>query len=377
MPPIPEKPASIAVGLPVSQLDTPALLLDLDSMERNLHTMADFLSAHGLRHRPHVKLYRAIPQLARHQVQAGAIGLTCAKLSEAEVLVRTGFPDILIANQVVGAQKINRLAELARSCDIKVAVDSLENVAALSQGACAHGVTIGILVEVNIGQNRCGVAPFEPALALAQAVVASPGLQFRGIMGYDGHCTFKVTEEERGPLSLKAHKLLVDTRHYIAAAGIPVEIVSGSGSLTYRYAAQVPGMTEVQSGTYLLMDTAYQSHGIHEFECTLSVLSTVISRPAYPGANGLALIDTGKKSMSALLGMPEMKEPAAARVIALSDEHGRVMVDPQAEPVKVGDKIEMWVRDSNGTINQFDRIYAVRSGIVEEVWMIPICGQST
>jgi D-serine deaminase-like pyridoxal phosphate-dependent protein len=365
------------IGKSIYDLDTPALLVDLDVLERNQKRLLDFLSARKVHSRPHVKLYRATPEIARIQIETGAIGLTCAKLSEAEVLAAHGFSNLLIANQIVGRQKIARLASLARQCAVMVAVDSPENVQELSQAAEFYGVTIGVLVEVNIGQNRCGVAPYEPAVALARVILDSPGLKFRGLMGYDGHCTAKVSPAERGELSTQANTLLADTRRFVEKAGIDVEIVSGAGTFTYRFAAQVAGISEVQAGSYLLMDTAYQEHGVHEFDCALRVLARAISRPSYPGAENLAIIDTGKKAMSVLLGNPVVKSPAGANVLSLSDEHGRIILQEDATPLRVGDPVELWVRDANGTINQFDRFYAVREDIVHAVWEIPIRGSHT
>jgi D-serine deaminase-like pyridoxal phosphate-dependent protein len=364
------------IGAQVTDLDTPALLLEASAMERNLRHMANFLAGKHVRLRPHVKLYRATPELARLQIEAGAIGMTCVKLSEAEALAAAGIQDILIANQIVGPTKIDRLVKLAEICNIKVAVDSFENIAVLSQSALAHGVTLGALVEVNIGHNRCGVAPFEPTLELANLILKKPGLKFMGLMGYDGHCTLKVAESEREALSRKANTLLAEARRFVEDAGIEVEIVSGSGTFTYRFASEIEGLTEMQAGTYLLMDTAFRDHGVREFECTLSVLSTVISRPRYPGANGLAIVDVGRKSISPQLGLPEVKNPGSARVRSLSDEHGRIILEDAAEAVSVGDKIEFWVRDANGTINQFDRFYVIRDGMVE-LSGDPLCGRNT
>jgi D-serine deaminase-like pyridoxal phosphate-dependent protein len=247
-------------------------------------------------------------------------------------------------------------------------------VAELSQAASAAGVIIGVLVEVNIGHNRCGVAPFGPALALAQDVLASPGLRFRGLMGYDGHCTLKAAPEERQALSIQANRLLADTRKFLEESGLAVEIASGAGSFTYRYAAEVPGVSEVQAGTYLLMDSAFREHGITEFDCALTVLATVTSRPTYPGAEGLAIIDAGRKSISAAYGNPEVKDYASAKVTSLSDEHGRIRFEPGTEPPRIGDKLELSVRDANGTVNQFDRFYVVRNQKVEDVWKIPNLG---
>jgi D-serine deaminase-like pyridoxal phosphate-dependent protein len=366
-----------AAGLRIDQLDTPALLLDLDVLEENIRRMSVFLLERGVRLRPHVKAHRATPQIARKQLEAGAIGLTCAKLSEAEALAAAGFHDLLIANQVVSPGKIDRLAALAGRCDLKVAVDSAVNAAALSRAALRRGTRLGVLVEVNIGHNRCGVAPFEPTLALARTVSQNPGLVFRGLMGYDGHCTTRVTESERGPLALQANRLLAETRRYVEAAGLPVEILSGSGTFTYRYAAEVAGITEIQAGSYLLIDSAYQDLGVREFDCPLRVMATVTSRPSYPGAGRLAVIDAGRKSVSVALGNPMVRRPAGAEILSLSDEHGRVILEDEASPVQVGDPVELWVRDTNGTINQFDRFYAVRNDLVEAVWEIPLRGNHT
>lgn len=361
-------------GTHILDLDTPALILDLDAMERNLSHMAEFLAGKHKNLRPHAKIHLATPEIARYQLAAGAIGITCAKLSEAEVLSASGIQDILIANQIVGKPKMDRLVEVARMCDLKVAVDSYENVDELSRAAVSHHVKIGILVEVNIGHNRCGVAPFGPTLDLARKVQKSPGLVFRGLMGYDGHCTTKISEADREGCSIRANQVLADTRHYLEDAGVGCDIVSGAGTFTYRYAAEIDGITEVQAGSYLLMDTAFRDFGVREFDCTLTVMSTVISRPCYPGAKGLLIVDAGRKTISTMLGNPEVKRPTPARVLSLSDEHGRVVLENEGDPTNAGEKVEFRVRDANGTLNQFDRIYAARNERVEAVWKIPLCG---
>jgi D-serine deaminase-like pyridoxal phosphate-dependent protein len=365
------------VGLKIIDINTPALIVDLSILEENLNRMSAFFADREVKLRPHVKTYNATPVLAQMQLQAGAIGLTCAKLSEAEILAAAGIDDILIANQIVGRRKIEQLADLAASANIMVAVDSNDNIRVLSEIASAKGVTIRVLVEVNIGHNRCGVSPFEPALDLSRAVMDAPALNYMGLMGYDGHCTLKVKESQREALSRKANMLLADTRFFIEESGIEVPIVSASGTFTYRFASDIKGITEIQAGTYLLMDTAFKEHGVHDFDCALSVLTTVISRSVYPDDIELAVIDVGRKSISPILGLPEVKSPAGANVFSLSQEHGRVSLEGETVGLKVGDKIELWVRDANGTINQFDRFYAVRNDIVEDIWHIPGCGNHT
>lgn len=368
---------NIYLGKHKSTIDTPALLLDVEAMERNLKKMADFFTGKDVQLRPHVKLCRATPQLAKKQIAAGAIGCTCAKLSEAEVLASSGIENILIANQVVGPVKLERLVKLAGICQVMVAVDNPENVNALSLCAQSHGVEIGALVEVNIGHNRCGVAPFGPTLELSKLVLDKPGLKFMGLMGYDGHCTLKVTEEERETLSLEANNLLVEVHDFLENSGVGVEIVSGSGTFTYRFASQVQGITEIQAGTYLLMDTAFREHGVSEFDLTLSVLATVSSRPEYPGADGLFIMDAGRKSISPMLGTPEVKHPAGVYVYSLSDEHGRLKTEVDGVTPQVGQKVEIWVADANYTIAQFDRFYVIRDEVVEDVWKIPLGGINT
>jgi D-serine deaminase-like pyridoxal phosphate-dependent protein len=365
------------VGLHKSQLDTPSLLIDLQTMEDNLHRMADFFNDKQVKLRPHTKLHKATPALAHQQLEAGAIGLTCAKLSEAEVLAAAGIKDILIANQVVGDQKIRRLVNLAAYTNVIVAVDNYENVRQLSQAAQARGVKLRVLVEVDIGNARCGVEPCGPSLELSKAIAASPGLIFMGLMGYDGHLTFQVDPADRERLAIAANGLLVETRHYIEAAGLEVPIVSGSGTFTYKYVSRLEGITEIQAGTYLLMDTAFKEKGVTDFNCTLSVLATVISRPSRPGAENLAIIDVGRKAIDNYYGLPEVKSPAGATLFSMPQEHGRLRLDGVARDLKVGDKVELWVRDANGTVNLYDKFYAMRNDIVEAVWAIPGRGKAT
>jgi D-serine deaminase-like pyridoxal phosphate-dependent protein len=365
------------VGLRKDQLDTPALMVDLDVMERNIATMAGFFKGKKVKLRPHVKLHKATPVLAHLQLAAGGIGVTCAKLAEAELVASAGIKDILIANQIVGARKTNRLANLAAHSQVMVAVDSPENVAELSHAAKARGVTIRILVEVNIGNDRCGVAPFGPTLKLVQTVLDSPGLRFTGLMGYDGHCTFKAAGSERDTEARRANQLLADTRRFVQENGIPVEIASGSGTITYKVASTIEGITEIQAGSYLLMDTATREKGAQEFQCALTLAATVISRPSWPGGENIAIIDLGRKQMDIALGLPEVKSPTGATVFSTPQEHARLRLEGESRALRVGDRVELWVRDANGTINQHGKLYAMRGDVVEAVWDVPGRGEAT
>jgi D-serine deaminase-like pyridoxal phosphate-dependent protein len=364
------------IGMQKNNLDTPALLADLGAVERNIQRMAQFCASAGIHLRPHAKIYKAMPALAWMQLRAGAIGLTVSKLSEAEVLAAAGIRDILVANQVVGTRKIRRLVNLAAYTDLIVAVDALENVREISRAAQERGVQVGVLVEVNIGNNRCGVEPLETTLQFVQALLPLPGVHFRGLMGYDGHLAFVEDLEERYRRSQETYQVLIRTRDCLLKDGIPVGIVSGGGTSTYKSAASVAGMTELQAGTYIFNDTTYQKSGLSEFECALTMLSTVVSRPARPGAEDLAILDAGRKSLSTVYGFPEMKTPAGS-IFSMPQEHSRLRLKDPAAKLKIGDTVELWVNDANGTVNLYDQIYAMRGDVVEAVWNNPGRGKVT
>jgi len=364
-------------GIPKSEIDTPALLLDLQAMEDNLRTMAGFFAGREVKLRPHVKLHKATPVLAYLQSDpAYTQGITCAKLGEAECLAQAGIRDILIANQVVGPRKIERLVSLAAYSEVIVAVEDARNAEHISQAAQAAGVRVRVLIEVDIGHHRSGTQPLDPTLELARKIQTLPGLIFVGLMGYDGHCTMKMPAEEREANSKAANQLLVDTSNHLRTAGIEVQIVSGSGTFTFTYALQVPGMTEIQAGTYLLNDTAFYDAGVTQFKPALSVLTTIISRQRRPGSESLGIIDLGRKAIDTYYGLPLVKQPAGATVTGLSQEHGRVTLEGAASKLDVGDKLEVMVSDANGTINMYDELYAMRGERVEAVWPVPARGRS-
>jgi D-serine deaminase-like pyridoxal phosphate-dependent protein len=291
------------------------------------------------------------------------------------VLAAGGIRDILIANQVVGERKVRRLVHLAAHTDVIVAVDSLVNVRALAEAAAERNVCLGVLVEVNIGNERCGVEPLDDTVAFVKALHARRGLRFRGLMGYDGHLAF-VGEDERMRRSVAAYELLVATRDRVVEAGIPVEIVSGGGTSTFRSAAQVAGVTELQLGSYIFNDTTYRDAGLSEFDCALTVLSTVISRPDRASAADVAILDVGRKSLSVQNGLPEMKSPAG-QIFSMPQEHSRLRLPGPTPLPAVGDTVEIMVRDSNGTVNLFDHLYALRGDRVEAVWDLPGRGKAT
>ncbi|RPH69620.1 DSD1 family PLP-dependent enzyme, partial [bacterium] len=308
------------VGLQKTDLDTPALLVDLPVVERNIQKMADYCRSAGVALRPHAKIYKATPIFAWMQLRAGAIGITVSKLSEAEVLASGGIQDILIANQIVGSQKVRRLVNLAGHAHVIVAVDSLKNAEEISAMAKTRGTRVDVLVEVNIGNNRCGVEPFDTTLKFTEKLLQMPGIRFSGLMGYDGHLAFMKDLQERDRLSRQSYQILVDTSRCLEQAGIPVQIVSGGGSATYRSAALVEGITELQAGTYIFNDSTYHDNGLGEFECALSILATIISRPDRPGAEDLAILDVGRKALEVTYGFPEVKYPTG-EIFSMPQEH--------------------------------------------------------
>lgn len=352
----------------VSGLDTPALLVDLDALEYNLALMADFFAARPANLRPHTKTHKC-PEIARRQLAAGTRGVTCAKVGEAEALVDAGIDDILIANEVVGPLKIARLMELARRARLTVAVDDAANVAELGEAASGSGAALRVLVEVNIGMGRCGVAPGEPALALAREVARRRGLEFAGLMGYEGHLVNILDAAERRTKVEAALASLLETKSLLESTGLPVAVVSGGGTGTYDVTGSYPGVTEVQAGSYVFMDTHYGPVR-PEFRPSLSLLSTVISRVR----EDVLIVDAGRKELSSDMGLPAVEGIPGAELVGLSEEHGRItLADPGAVHLRPGDKVTIRPSHCCTTINLHDELYAVRGGIVEDVW--PIAGR--
>ncbi len=267
-----------------SSIPTPALIVDVAALERNIARMAAFFAAGPCRLRPHFKAHKT-PEIARRQLAAGScVGITCATVSEAEAVADL-CDDVLIANEIVTAEKCARVAALAQRVAITVAVDSSAGADALAAAAKAAAVRVGVLVDVNVGQGRCGVAPGDEAVALARRAAATPGLLLRGVMGYEGHLQPLRNRTEREARTRDAMEDLVATAQRIRAAGLPCEVVSSGGTGTYDISGRVDGVTEIQAGSYVLMDTDYGSVGV-PFEQAFTVLGTVVSRPTPDSLRG-------------------------------------------------------------------------------------------
>jgi len=357
------------IGLSKWDLDTPALCLDRPALERNIAKMAAFFHDRPAKLRPHFKTHKS-PLIAWMQLRAGAIGITCAKLGEAEVLAQGGIRDILIANEIVGADKIARLVGLAAYTDIMVAVDDIQNAAQISKAAQTRGLRVRALVEVNVGLNRCGVEPGAPCLELARQVAALPGLRFEGLMGYEGHTVMIPDMGERRKAAEESMAKLVGSAELLRQNGLPVGIVSGGGTGTYQITGNYPGVTEVQAGSYATMDAKYREVGM-DFETALTVVARVISA----NTPGRAVIDAGLKTLSPEFGVPKLISPDGWRLARLSEEHGNLECDGGA-PLKPGDVVEIAPTHGCTTINLYDAYHVICDGIVEAIWPISGRGKS-
>ena len=348
------------------EIETPALLVDLDRMEANLERMAAFFRSVPAQLRPHFKNHKC-PDLAARQLGAGAIGMTCATLHEAECLVQHGVRSVLLANEIVDPAKIRRFVELVRQAEVIVCVDNEKVADDLARAGRDRQALLSVLVDVDVGQHRCGVPPGEPAVRLARGV-AEKGLRFRGLMGYGGHVSHQLPGPEKEEAVAATMRSLIETKTWVEREGIPVDIVSVGATGTYSLYGRYPGVTEVQAGTYLLMDTNYRQC-CTDFDLALTVLATVISK-----SHDYVVLDSGVKALSCERGIPGVKDREGLTILRVNAEHAIVELQAGAAPVQIGDKIEIWVRYSDATVNLHERMYGVRNGHVEAVFQLSTRG---
>jgi D-serine deaminase-like pyridoxal phosphate-dependent protein len=348
----------------LSSMDTPVLWVDLDTLKSNIDYLGGYFRSAGVNWRPHTKGIK-VPAIAHMAVDAGAIGVTCAKLAEAEVMAACGIRDILIANQIVGPIKAARLANLRPHADVKVAVDSPANVAELSAAAQAKGVELGIVVEVDIGLRRAGVAPGQPVLELSQIVHDTPGLRFEGLMAWEGHARAELDVEKRRPVIEQALGLLVSSADRCQAAGLPVNIVSAGGTGTFYVTAFQPGITEIQAGGAIFGEVASQSWGV-ETEPALFIRTLVTSRPTPERI----IIDAGFKTLPTWHATPRPVNLEGVESIGMSAEHGTLTLAVPNTEVQAGDTLDFLVGYGDETLFLHDELVGVRDGSVEVVWPI-------
>jgi D-serine deaminase-like pyridoxal phosphate-dependent protein len=358
------------LGAGKEALDTPCLCLDLDVLEANIASMVRTCRAYGVAWRPHAKGHK-VPAIARRQVEAGALGVTCAKLGEAEVMAAGGVQDILVANMVVGLHKVARLVELRRRADPLVCVDHPDQVRPISQAMAAAGLVLRVLVEVDIGLNRVGTPPGEPTLQLARFVADQPGVRLAGIMGYEGHLLTVPDQAEKARRIREALGELVATARLLEAHGLPCPIVSCAGTGSYLHAVQVPGITEIQAGGAVFMD-AYYRHlcQVPGLGYALTILTTVVSRPAPERA----IIDAGRKTMNAEIHPPVVAGRDDIRVSRLSAEHGQLELAPSAQGLRIGERLELIPGYADLTTVLHNQFYCFRGGRLVDVWPLEARG---
>ncbi|MGC2415144.1 MAG: DSD1 family PLP-dependent enzyme [Stellaceae bacterium] len=363
------------IGMSLDEVDTPALVIDLDAFERNLRRLADRVKGSGVRLRPHAKTHKC-PVIALKQIELGAVGVCVQKVSEAEAMVYGGVRDVLVTNEVVGRQKLRHLMALAHTARIGVCVDDPSQVAALEAAASEAGVSLPVHVEINMGGNRCGVEPGEPALELASRIEDMAHLSFAGLQAYHGSAQHLRGWAERQQAIQGAVDKAAMTRDLLAANGIICDNITGAGTGTFEFETASGVYTELQCGSYIFMDADYGRNldkdgaATRAFEPSLFVWATVMSRPNYERA----IVDAGLKALAMDSGPPTVWDEPAATYERASDEHGRLGIAAATNRLQLGDKIRLVPGHCDPTVNLYDWYVAVRNDRVEALWPITARG---
>lgn len=362
------QPPPARPGMEEREVETPALLLDLDAFEHNLGRMRDLLAPSGVRLRAHAKTHKSAV-IAHRQIAFGAVGQCVQKVGEAEALAWGGVADILVSNEVVGDGKLARLAALAKIATVAVCADDRGQVERIAAAAAAAGVRLAVLVEIDVGGGRCGVAPGPAAVALAQAIDASPHLRFAGLQAYHGGAQHYRSPEERGRAIEGAVMGVRRTLEQLRQQGLECPIVGGGGTGTFELEAASGVYTEIQAGSYCFMDADYAANrggASAGFRQALFVLATVMSatRP------GLGVVDAGHKAVAIDSGMPLVWQRDAVRYTGASDEHGKL----EGGAVRLGEKLRLVPGHCDPTVDRHDWYVGVRGGRVECVWPVSARG---
>lgn len=371
--------APATVGMAMEEVDTPALLIDLDAFERNLKRMADATADSPAKLRPHSKTHKC-PVVALRQVEHGAVGVCCQKVGEAEAMVYGGVDNVLVSNQIVGAPKLARLAGLARQAEIAVCADDAGNVADLDAAAAQSGVELNVLVEIDVGAARCGVQPGQAALDLAQTIDKAANLRFGGLQAYHGRSQHVRAYADRRTAAESAIALTRETVALLAEHGLECGIVGGAGTGTYQFEAGSGIYNELQAGSYIFMDVDYGKNESEDgspfadFENSLFVYATVMSRVT----EDRAVLDAGLKALSVDAGLPRLWDEPGIEFIGASDEHGKLQIDASARggnrDLRVGDKVRVLPGHVDPTVNLYDWYVGIRDGRVESLWPITARG---
>ena len=371
-------PPTQSIGTPVREIETPALIVDLDVMEENLALMAKRLEGTGVSLRAHAKTHKS-PWLAQKQIALGAVGVCCQKVSEAEVMVEGGVENVLVSSEVTAVPKLRRLAALARHANLMVVVDHPQGVAMLAEAVTAAGAEIGVLVEVDVGQGRCGVAPGAPAVELARRVEAARGLELKGIQAYHGKAQHVDGFAERCQVYAGAIARMRETVAAFGAAGLSLEVRSGGGTGSWRWDAESGVLNELQAGSYLFMDSHYCSIGgedsdvYDDFHPSLFVLTTVVSAPG----PDRVVMDAGHKALSSDSGLAPCLELEGAVHTRASDEHGMLELSPASRRPEIGETLLFQPSHCDPTINLYDVYHGVRGGMEKGVLeaVIPVAAR--
>ena len=363
------------IGDPISAVDTPALIIDLDAFEFNLRKLPETLIGKPVRIRPHAKTHKS-PIIALKQMELGAIGVCCQKVSEAEALVYGGVHDVLVSNEIIGAQKLERLAALAKLATIGVCVDDLQNVRDIAAAASRVNVKLDVYVEIDVGTLRCGVAPGEPAVARAKEISAHKRLRFAGLHAYHGAAQHQRSDTARRASIHAACEHALATRQALQSAGLDCPIVTGAGTGTYLLEATSNVYNEIQPGSYVFMDADYgrnvadDGEPVSPFRQSLFVWATVMSRPT----SDRAVVDAGLKALSVDSGMPLVADFRGVEYTRASDEHGVLLIKDSETKIALGDKIRLTPGHCDPTVNMHDWYVGVRNGVVEQLWPVSARG---
>jgi D-serine deaminase-like pyridoxal phosphate-dependent protein len=363
-------------GDSVDDVDTPALIVDLDAFERNLDLMTNAVHAAGVALRPHAKSHKC-PDIAFAQIERGAVGICCQKVGEAEAFVAAGIRDVLVTNEIVGERKLARLAAMAKKAKIGVLADDADCIRHIGAAARAAGVTIDVLVEIDVGARRCGAAPGAPAAALAELAARTPGVSFRGVQAYQGAAQHLRKPEERREAIATAAAHARETKAAIEAAGLVCATVTGGGTGTWQNERDSGIYTEVQPGSYVFMDADYHRNALapdqHHFEQSLFVVATVMSTPA----RERAIVAAGLKAFAFDSGPPALYGARGLVYEKGMDEHGVVKVTSDARAPIIGDRLWLIPGHCDPTVNLYDWIVGVRGTRVESVWPVAARGALT
>jgi D-serine deaminase-like pyridoxal phosphate-dependent protein len=360
--------------MPLDEIDTPALVVDLDAFEHNLSAMMNSARALGIRVRPHAKTHKC-PEIARRQIALGAVGVCCQKVGEAEAMVDGGIADVLISNEVVGATKAQRIAALAKRARIGVCIDHPLQLAQIAAAASAAAASVDVYIEIDVGAGRCGVADPRDALALVETIRSQPQLRFAGLQAYHGRAQHLREPEERERAVAHARKAVTACVGALTTAGIECERITGAGTGTYPFESASGVWNEIQVGSYVFMDVDYGRNRwgptAVRFSNSLFVLATVMSV-----AGGRLILDAGLKAYSVDAGLPQAPDAPGWQFARATDEHGVLTPASSAPPlpIDIGTKLKLIPGHCDPTVNLHDWYVAVRNGVVEATWPITARG---